>query len=252
MADPHRWPHVLDPDAAVAGAGEQITRVVGVGETERSRRAHRRGREVPPSARARRSSVSHSLFSRTCHTSKTIRPPGLSAVRRLVNAAFWSSKNIAPALLTTTSKLAGSKAYTCASACTKLTLLRPAAAARARPFASIAEDRSIPTTRPGATAAPACRVNAPLPHPRSSTSSPGASAAARAGPRCSVLARSNPSASSDQCAPSGPSQACRIASFAGLAMDANLPRPTRFSPRAMSSRGGPSLSSHPMHSRRTT
>ena len=176
-----------------------------------------------PSARARRSSVSHSLFSRTCHTSRTIRPPGLSAVRRLVNAASWSSKNIAPALLTTTSKLAGSKAYTCASACTKLTLLRPAAAARARPFASIAEDRSIPTTRPGATAAPACRVNAPLPHPRSSTSSPGASAAARSRTvRCSVLARSNPSASSDHCAPSGPSQACRIASFAGPAMGANL------------------------------
>src|SRR5690349_15163637 len=129
---------------------------------------------------------------------------------------------MAPALLTTTSKLASSKTYTCASACTKPTLLRPAAAARARPFASIAEDRSIPTTRPGSTAAPACRVNAPLPHPRSSTSSPGVSAAARSRTaRCSVLARSKPSASSDHCAPSGPSQACRIASFAEPATMAN-------------------------------
>src|SRR6185312_11458430 len=78
-----------------------------------------------------RSTVSHSLSSSSCQAIRTMRPPGRSARRRLLNAATLSSKNIAPALLMMTSKLSGPKSWTCASPCTKLTLVNPAAALRA-------------------------------------------------------------------------------------------------------------------------
>ena len=92
----------------------------------------------------------------------------------LAKAATWSLKNMAPKLLKATSKAASSNGWTWASAWTNSTLAIPSAAARRRPRSSIWDDRSTPSTRPGATSRARSAVALPVPQPTSRTSSPGA------------------------------------------------------------------------------
>ena len=66
----------------------------------------------------------------------------------LVNAATGSAKNMVPNRLMATSNRRVPRSWVWASPWTKLTLSRPAAAARRRATSSIGSDRSIPVDRP--------------------------------------------------------------------------------------------------------
>ena len=95
----------------------------------------------------------------------------------LRKAATGSAKNITPKREAARSKDAAGKAWSCASACSKLTLATPAVRSRAR--ASSGAEMSTPRTRPaGPTAAASARVEPPAPQPTSSTASPGRAAQA--------------------------------------------------------------------------
>src|SRR5262249_22785248 len=66
--------------------------------------------------------TSHSLRSWACQTIITSRPAGRSALPTLANAVLGSLKNIVPNLLMARSKRPGGKRWTCALACSKVTL----------------------------------------------------------------------------------------------------------------------------------
>ena len=84
-------------------------------------------------------------------------------------AAVGSVKNIVPKRLIARSNRPGVNGKTSASACSKLTLRRCAAAARSRARSTAEAETSIPTTEPARAARAASREVCPVPQPMSST-----------------------------------------------------------------------------------
>ena len=66
----------------------------------------------------------------------------------LANAATGSSKNIVPNLLIARSKRSGGKRWTCASACSKVTLRSPSARASSRARSIAGAEMSTPSALP--------------------------------------------------------------------------------------------------------
>ena len=120
-----------------------------------------------------------SVSVRWAQTDTHRRPPGATMLCRLANAVAASSKNMTPKRDSTTSKGAPPVCQVWASATTHSTGAASAVMGRADAAAIISDDTSAATTLPWVpTSAAAARVDGPVPHPTSSTRSPGCRAAA--------------------------------------------------------------------------
>jgi hypothetical protein len=86
------------------------------------------------------------FVARSCQQTNDSRPFGRAAVRKLLNAAQGSSKNMTPKREYTASNALGAKAYACASPSASAIVGRPATRSRAR--SSIGGDISTPSTCP--------------------------------------------------------------------------------------------------------
>ena len=104
------------------------------------------------------------------------RPPGLNARRKLANAATGSPKNITPKRENSRSVEPGGKSCAAASVSSQSRL--PIPTERLRASSIMGPDTSSPVTWPvGPTRRASAIEVAPLPHPMSSTRSPGCTAA---------------------------------------------------------------------------
>ena len=128
----------------------------------------RRSRAAASGAKA------HGLSRRGRQQTKTIRPPGASAVRRLRKAAAGSAKNITPKREKRRSK-SGANRRSAASATSNVTGAPPA---RPRASSIIGAEMSTPTTEPPGATRPAMTSEVvPQPQPTSRTRSPARGAA---------------------------------------------------------------------------
>ena len=168
-----------------------------------------------PAAKVSRTVMIHSFFLMSCHASMASRPPERSADAMFVKAAVRSSKNITPNRLIAISKVPGSNAYTCASACRKSTFGTPSAVARRRATASIEEDRSTPSADPSCARRAASRLDCPQPQPMSSTrSARPIGSVSRNRAQIDRLVSSYSSANCVHWSPSSPSQALVMSALA--------------------------------------